>query len=144
MATHSSILAWKFPWTEGPGGLQSLGLQRVRHDWCDLAQQRQTDSQACIPMASSKSLSRAGEGKVDLEVQGGGGGKGTYWAHLPTRSEAKFIYSVAVLPALPFLCLETAPRNPCHFPIRSPKGCHVLTSPVRLLTVNWPRHRVMT
>ena len=29
MATHSSILAWKIPWTEEPGGLQSLGLQRV-------------------------------------------------------------------------------------------------------------------
>ena len=33
MATHSSILAWKIPWTEEPGGLQSMGLQRVRHDW---------------------------------------------------------------------------------------------------------------
>ena len=33
MATHSSILAWEIPWTEEPGGLQSLGLQRVRHDW---------------------------------------------------------------------------------------------------------------
>ena len=33
MATHSSTLAWKTPWTEGPGRLQSLGLQRVRHDW---------------------------------------------------------------------------------------------------------------
>ena len=32
MATHSSILAWKIPWTEEPGGLQSLGLQRVGHD----------------------------------------------------------------------------------------------------------------
>ena len=32
-ATHSSILAWKIPWTEKPGGLQSMGLQRVRHDW---------------------------------------------------------------------------------------------------------------
>ena len=31
-ATHSSILAWGIPWTEAPGGLQSLGLQRVRHD----------------------------------------------------------------------------------------------------------------
>ena len=31
MATHSSILAWKIPWTEGPGGLQSTGSQRVRH-----------------------------------------------------------------------------------------------------------------
>ena len=32
MATHSSILAWKAPWTEEPGGLQSVGSQRVRHD----------------------------------------------------------------------------------------------------------------
>ena len=32
MATHSSILAWRSPWTEKPGGLQSLGSQRVRHD----------------------------------------------------------------------------------------------------------------
>ena len=29
MATHSSILAWRIPWTEEPGGLQSMGLQRV-------------------------------------------------------------------------------------------------------------------
>ena len=32
MATHSSTLAWKIPWTEEPGRLQSMGLQRVRHD----------------------------------------------------------------------------------------------------------------
>ena len=32
MATHSSILSWRIPWTEEPGGLQSMGLQRVRHD----------------------------------------------------------------------------------------------------------------
>ena len=32
MATHSSILAWEIPRTEEPGGLQSIGLQRVRHD----------------------------------------------------------------------------------------------------------------
>ena len=32
MATHSSILAWKILWTEEPGGLQSIELQRVRHD----------------------------------------------------------------------------------------------------------------
>ena len=32
MATHSSILAWKSPWTEEPGGLQSVGSQRVGHD----------------------------------------------------------------------------------------------------------------
>ena len=33
MATHSIILAWRIPWTEEPGRLQSMGLQRVRHDW---------------------------------------------------------------------------------------------------------------
>ena len=32
MVTHSSILAWEIPWTEEPGGLQSMGLQRVGHD----------------------------------------------------------------------------------------------------------------
>ena len=32
MATHTSILAWRIPWTEKPGGLQSMELQRVRHD----------------------------------------------------------------------------------------------------------------
>ena len=33
MGTHSSVLAWKIPWTEEPGGLQSMGSQRVRHGW---------------------------------------------------------------------------------------------------------------
>ena len=33
MAPHSSTLAWEIPWTEEPGRLQSIGLQRVRHDW---------------------------------------------------------------------------------------------------------------
>ena len=33
MATHSSILAWKIPWTEEPGRLQSMGSLRVGHDW---------------------------------------------------------------------------------------------------------------
>ena len=37
MATHSSTLAWKVPWMEEPGGLQSMGSRRVRHDWSDLA-----------------------------------------------------------------------------------------------------------
>ena len=32
MATHSSILTWRIPWTEEPGGLQSMGSQRVGHD----------------------------------------------------------------------------------------------------------------
>ena len=37
MATHSTIHAWRIPWIEEPGGLQSMGLQRVRHNSNDLA-----------------------------------------------------------------------------------------------------------
>ena len=37
MATHSSICAWRMPWTGEPGGLQSMGLQRITQDWSDLA-----------------------------------------------------------------------------------------------------------
>ena len=37
MATHSSVLAWKIPWTEEPGRLQSRGSQRVGHNRSDLA-----------------------------------------------------------------------------------------------------------
>ena len=37
MATHSSTLTWKIPWTQEPGGLQSLGLLRFGHDCSDLA-----------------------------------------------------------------------------------------------------------
>ena len=36
MAIHSSILAWRIPWTKEPGGLQSIGLQRVGHNQSDL------------------------------------------------------------------------------------------------------------
>ena len=35
MATHSSVLAWRIPWTEGPGGLESTGSQRVGRDWAN-------------------------------------------------------------------------------------------------------------
>ena len=41
--THSSILAWKIPWTEEHGRLQSVGLQRVRHNWVTITFTLQTD-----------------------------------------------------------------------------------------------------
>ena len=41
MATHSSILAWSIPWTEEPGRLQSMGSQRVRHDWATNTQDKE-------------------------------------------------------------------------------------------------------
>ena len=42
MATRSSVLAWRIPWTEGPGGLQSMGSQRVSHDLIDSAHKEQS------------------------------------------------------------------------------------------------------
>ena len=42
METHSSNLAWRIPWTEDPGSLQSIRIQIVGHDWSDLAHSRQT------------------------------------------------------------------------------------------------------
>ena len=42
MATHSSILAWRIPWTQEPGGLQSMGLQRVGQDLVTKQQQQQS------------------------------------------------------------------------------------------------------
>ena len=54
MAIHSSILAWRIPWTEKPGGLQFIGLLRVRHDWSDLAC---THTHLCAKFSSVQSLS---------------------------------------------------------------------------------------
>ena len=45
MVTHSSILAWEIPWTEKPGGLQSMGLQRVGYDWAGM----QLGGKAALP-----------------------------------------------------------------------------------------------
>ena len=42
MATHSSILAWEIPWTEKPGGLQSMGSRRTGHDLATKQQQQQS------------------------------------------------------------------------------------------------------
>ena len=50
MATHSIILAWKIPWTEEPGGLQSKGSQRIRHDW--------ETEHTCREVSMSQCLSR--------------------------------------------------------------------------------------
>ena len=43
MASHSSILAWKIPWTEEPGRLQSMGSQTLRHDLATKQQQQKLD-----------------------------------------------------------------------------------------------------
>ena len=47
MATHSRILAWEIPWKEGPGGLQSMELQRVGHDWVTNQQKKKKKVWCC-------------------------------------------------------------------------------------------------
>ena len=53
MATHSSILAWRIPWTEEPGRLQSMGLQRVR---VTKQQERNTDKIICQNITNGHTL----------------------------------------------------------------------------------------
>ena len=48
MATHSSVLAWRIPGTEGPGGLLSMGSHRVGHDWSDLAAAAAPEEEGCL------------------------------------------------------------------------------------------------
>ena len=48
MATHSSVLAWRIPGTEEPGGLPSVGSHRVRHDWSDLKAAACMSSLSCV------------------------------------------------------------------------------------------------
>ena len=54
MATHSSILAWRIPWTEDPGRLQSMGSRRVRHNWTH------THTYTCIYVHVSHSWDHTG------------------------------------------------------------------------------------
>ena len=96
MATHSSTLAWKIPWTEEPGRLQSMGLQRVGHDFTTSLQSSvsgsvyshffETDSQncgnlchSCVPCGSDgkESACNAGDlGSLPGLGKSPGGGNG--------------------------------------------------------------------
>ena len=56
LACHSSVLAWKIPWVEKPVGLQSTGLQRVRHDWTHMISIMPCRRTQCCLHTSQKSL----------------------------------------------------------------------------------------
>ena len=68
MATHSSILAWEIPWAEEPGGLQSMGSQRVRQDLA--AKQQQQLGWGVAPKDLSAGLSEATACPLTCEVIG--------------------------------------------------------------------------
>ena len=54
MATHSSTLAWRIPWREEPGSLQSMGSQRVRHDWATSLSRRREQWSRMLVLYRSK------------------------------------------------------------------------------------------
>ena len=75
MATHSSILAWRIPGMEEPGGLPSMGSHRVGHDWSDLAaaaaaamQDELATASSCRPRHSSPSTYVSWEISLPLHV----------------------------------------------------------------------------
>ena len=70
MATHSSILAWRTPWTEEPGGLQTVGLQRVRHDWRTNIFTSSGSREACNQELNSHSWGRTLLSALSSELQG--------------------------------------------------------------------------
>ena len=51
MATHSSVLAWRIPWTEEPRGVQSMGSQRLRHKWATFTFLKATSSSSLSPFS---------------------------------------------------------------------------------------------
>ena len=56
MATHSSILAWRIPWTEEPGGLQSIGSERFGHDKSNLACTLKSGHRGNLPQHSNSNI----------------------------------------------------------------------------------------
>ena len=71
MTTHSSILAWRIPWTEEPGSLQSMGSQRVRHKQVtkQTAQRFQTDTQDKLIVEMSQACSAVLRAQVSFTFQ---------------------------------------------------------------------------
>ena len=68
MATHSSILAWRIPWTEEPGGLQSIGLQRVE-EVLEKTLESPLDCKEIQPVHPEGNQSRIFIGRTDTEAE---------------------------------------------------------------------------
>ena len=97
VAIHSSILAWRIPWTEEPGGLQSIGSQRVRHDWSNLAHIR---TQTLISIHIGNSLVVRWLGLCSFTarawVQSLVGELGSYKLFSMTKRQRKHTYTASV------------------------------------------------
>ena len=82
MATHSSILAWKIPWIEESGGLQSMGLQRTGHNL--VTKQQQQQSSLCFPKEHSVSTGSVADWLQEAEASPLGKGKSKLTLNSPS------------------------------------------------------------
>ena len=57
MAAHSSIVAWEIPWTEEPGGLQSMGSQTVKHDFATIQGQQKKEAKTYVQHRNTSKIS---------------------------------------------------------------------------------------
>jgi len=88
MVTHSSILAWKIPWIEEPGGLQSMGSQRIRHDLATKQQQQLNPHILSCLFAPSGPLSSL-PNRADFQVSGVGKHLGSVGTAVESRRLGK-------------------------------------------------------
>ena len=88
MATHSSILAWRIPWTEEPGGLQNMWSQRVKHDWIDLAQDKNT-AKLMPPCPSCPQATQLGVVSMKISKGNKGEARSTLHSRRPQRRWAQ-------------------------------------------------------
>ena len=99
MAVHSSILAWRIPWTGKPSGRQSMGLQRVRHDGASNTPAGDITRALASP-ADHSLLSREGPGVLTPRPSG-------TWPHLPAEQQGASHYKEKTVP----LCYREALPN---------------------------------
>ena len=79
MATHSSILGWRIPWREQPGGLQSVASQRIVHNWSDLAHMHQAGDTGSIP-GSGRSPGEGNSNPLQHSCLVNSMGREAFWA----------------------------------------------------------------
>ena len=91
MAVHSSILAWRIPWTEEPGELLSTGWQRVGHNWSDLACKHTIVYCVCVLSCSVMSDSLRGiDPRDQTGISASAGGFFVSWANREAHNRVLF------------------------------------------------------
>ena len=131
MATHSSILAWRIPWTEKPRGLQYIGSQRVRHNWSNLActHTQQYDTEICI------ALLLWGESRLrEVEILGWWAvGSPTYFFIKATRTLSKIVWRNIYRTLEISQCLQQSEENIFQ------ENCWTSVRTVGLWVITWHR-----